>query len=519
MKKLLFILIGLCFFVGCTDFTPNEEVSDTKTLDWYVNFSWFKASWGEDIVSKAISEEVGVDVNLISPIGKEIDKLDALIKLGDLPDIITLEWTSSLISSLKNEDLVYALNELDKEYDGYFLEVADPVVLDWYEEDDGNIYGYPNYSYTPEDYENYENVPSNQTFLVRKDIYEAIGSPDMSTMEGFKTAIEDAKEMFGTVNDKPLIPIGSTEFTETGSRSFDDYLQNFLAVPYEKDGEFYDRYTDEEYLDWINFFRELYHDGYLNDQIFTDRRTQFEENVQNGQYFCMIYQRTDITYQQKTIYNENPDAVYIAVDGPKNSQGDEHKLPGTAINGWTLTFISKDCKEPEKALELISFMMSKEGQMLTTMGVEGETFEYIDGVPTFFPDVQKVLNENRTLFDETYGASSTYWMLESGETNLTLKPKEEEPILQPEVWTYDYTEYLGQYEVKIPADKEIEKIKYEIDELWGDTIIKLILAETKEDFDAEVDLFKQRREELGYSRLTELYTKEISESKEILGIE
>ncbi len=32
----------------------------------------------------------------------------------------------------------------------------------------------------------HDDIISNQTFLVRKDIYEAIGSPDMTTPEGFK---------------------------------------------------------------------------------------------------------------------------------------------------------------------------------------------------------------------------------------------------------------------------------------------------------------------------------------------
>ena len=77
--------------------------------------------------------------------------------------------------------MVYALNELADSYDPYFWEVSDPVAVNWYTTDDGNIYAYPNSSITPQDVEQCEDLSSNQTFLVRKDIYEAIGSPDMTT--------------------------------------------------------------------------------------------------------------------------------------------------------------------------------------------------------------------------------------------------------------------------------------------------------------------------------------------------
>ncbi len=52
---------------------------------------------------------------------------------------------------------------------------------------------------------------------------------------------------------------------------------NFLAVPYEKDGEVYDRYTDPDYIAWLKAFRELGAEGYLRSDIFLDKRMQMEE--------------------------------------------------------------------------------------------------------------------------------------------------------------------------------------------------------------------------------------------------
>ena len=127
--------------------------------------------------------------------------------------------------------LLYSLDELAKEYDPYFFNVAVPSRLSWYTQADGHVYGYPNASYTPEDYEKYDTLTSNNTFLVRKDMYEAIGSPDMTTPEGFVAAIKKAKEMFPDVNGQPLIPLGSHPFDTNGCLSFDAMLSSFLGHP------------------------------------------------------------------------------------------------------------------------------------------------------------------------------------------------------------------------------------------------------------------------------------------------
>jgi len=218
----------------------DEEI----TLDWYVNYSWFATPWGENLVSKTITEETGVNINFITPIGNETEKLNALIASDTLPDIITIGWWEPQVNEVVTNDMVYPLNELADAYDPYFWEVSDPAAVNWYTQEDGNIYAYPNSSVTPQDVEENEMLSSNETFLVRGDIYEAIGSPDMTTPEGFAAAVKMAAEQFPEVEGGALIPVGAHVFDNEGNVSFDKYLMNFLAIPWEKDGVYYDRYTD-----------------------------------------------------------------------------------------------------------------------------------------------------------------------------------------------------------------------------------------------------------------------------------
>jgi putative aldouronate transport system substrate-binding protein len=265
------------------------------TFDWYINFSWFPNKWGVDATSKYITEKTGVNVNFIVPAGNEAEKMNTMIASGSLPDFITLGWYEEAVKKMIEGDLVLPLNELADQYDPYFYKVTDPAKLSWYKQEDGNVYGYPNSSSSPKDYEKFgDNITSTQTFLVRKDMYEALGSPDMRTPEGFLKALEAAKEKYPDVNGQPLIPLGMYDFNDTGNASLQHYIQNFLAIPYDKDGQLYDRNTDPEYVKWLKTMRQANENGLLAKDIFIDKRPQMEEKIAQGRYFAMLYSRSDL---------------------------------------------------------------------------------------------------------------------------------------------------------------------------------------------------------------------------------
>ncbi len=539
-KKVINITILLflvCFIgTGCTnqpdakrdseDAAMQEEIpawqkyaGEPVDFDWYINYSWFTTGWGENIVSKKITEETGVNIHFITPSGNESEKLNALIAADSLPDFITLGWWEPQVNEMIDHNMVYALNELADSYDMYFYQVSNEDAVNWYTKEDGNIYCYPNSSITAKDIEEHDNIGSNQTFLVRKDIYEAIGSPDMTTPEGFQAAVEKAYEMFPTVDGEPLIPVGAHVFNDRGNVSFDQYLMNFLAVPFEENGEIYDRYTDEDYMRWLKMFRQLREEGLLTDDIFIDQRTQMEEKMAKGRYFCMIYQYTDMLSQQKELYMNHPERIYLAVDGPKNAAGDDHTLTTTEINGWTVTLISKNCEEPERAIAFLSYMLSEQGQLRISLGVEGETFDYVDGKPVVREEVKKILNEDRAEYDRLYGADDAYWMLQDNVMQLKWKQEADEPVKQIMEWSYQYAVYDGQYNSLFPNGSKEEYIDNEIKAMWSETLPKLLLAESEERFDEILAEFVKKREDYGFQDIQAEKTELMKMTKEKMGIE
>ncbi len=540
-KKGIITAAGLCLslvLVACTNQSQNTRqenvstqaidgvepawekyASEPITLDWYINYSWYATPWGENLVSSTITEETGVNINFVTPIGNETEKLNALISSDTLPDLITIGYWEPQIEEMIDADMVYALNELADQYDPYFWKVADPLVTNWYTKEDGNVYEYPNSAVSAKDVVENENIGSNQTFLVRKDIYEAIGSPDMTTTQGFQTAVEKAAKMFPKVNGKPLIPVGAHNFDYEGNVSFDKYLMNFLAIPWEKNGEYYDRYTDPEYIKWLKMFRELGQEGLLANDIFVDTRTQMEEKLSEGRYFCMLYQYTDLLAQQRILYENHPESIYIAVEGPRNENGKDPTLPTTSICGWTVTMISKNCQEPERAIAFMNYLMSEHGQKITFLGVEGVTYDVIDDKPVLKQEVKDLLDTDRREYDKLYGADDAYWMLQDNVMQLQWIQETLPEIEQLREWSRQYVVYNGAYEILFPADSDSADKDNKITMLWSETLPQLLLAPNEEEFDRIWKRFLGKRETMGYQKLLEESTIYMNEAKKKLEIE
>ncbi|WP_059051771.1 type 2 periplasmic-binding domain-containing protein [Paenibacillus senegalimassiliensis] len=496
--------------------------SDTApiTFDWYLNFAWFPNKWGVDPTSQYVTKKTGVDINFIVPAGNENEKLNTLIASGKLPDFITLGWWEDGVKKMIEGDLVLPLNKLAEEYDPYFFKVSDSDKLNWYTQEDGNVYGYPNSSSSPKDYEQFgDTYVSNQTFVVRKDIYEAIGSPDMRTPEGFLNALKAAKEKFPQIDGQPMIPLGLHEFTATGNDSLEQYIQNFLAIPREKDGKLYNRETDPEYVRWLKTLRQANQDGLLAKDIFIDKRAQMEEKIVQGRYFAMLYQRTDFGAQLGTLYQKDPDKIYIAVDGPANTNLDAPTLNGPGISGWTVTLISKDVKDKARAIKFLSYLNSEEGQRDLFLGEKGVSYDTIDGVDQFLPEVFDLMNTDRAAFDKQYGSSFTFWMMQN--TNITQQwaPKAVEPYKQLEDWTIGKTVSNSEFDLIDPlANSDEGIILGKIKDLRGKTLPKLLMASSEAEFDKIFNDYIKKQEELGLDKVMAFQQTKYEENKKKLGM-
>lgn len=341
----------------------------------------------------------------------------------------------------------------------------------------------------------------------------------MRTPEGFLNALKLAKEKFPDVNGQPLIPLGLHEFTENGNDSLEGYLQNFLAIPREKDGKVYARETDPEYIRWMKALRQANQDGLLAKDIFIDKRPQMEEKIAQGRYFAMLYQRTDFAAQLGTIYQQDPTKTYIAVDGPSNTNLDKPTLDGPGISGWTVTLISKDVKDKARAIRFLSYLNSEEGNKDLFLGEKGVSYDTIDGKDQFKPEVFDLMNKDRSTFDKQIGSSFTFWMLQN--TNITDQwaPKSVEPFKQLEDWTRGKSIGSSEFQQIEPTGNSPEGIiASKLKQLRGKTMPKLLMASSDAEFDKIWNEYLEKRKKEGEDVFDAYQQKKYEENKVKLSI-
>lgn len=494
------------------------------TFKWYINYSWFKRSWGTSSVSKYITKKTGVSIDFLVPGGDEYEELNSMIHSDSMPDIITVDCRENQITDMINSRMVYPLEYLAKEYDPYFFKVASRAKLNWYTQEDGHVYGYPNASFTLEDFNKYKgSLTSHETFLVRKDIYEAIGSLDMSTPEGFINALKMAKEKFPFVNGEALIPFGTDEFTATGCSKLQETLCHFLAIPPEKDGIFMDYTTglteNAEYIKRLKTFRKAHELSLMPREVFVDKRAQIEEKAGKGLYFALLYYNWDMQNAQNKLYKHNKEGTYIAVKGPSNSNGESHTLSCGGISGWTVTLISKKCKDPARAIQFLTYLISEEGQMDTYFGEKDITYSMVNGKPQLLPHVQTLSLTDKDALEDRFGVLYTYWMLMDSAWEAQWNQKLSPAISQPELWTRPYVvKYFGYDTISLPPNSDENLTYQEVLRRWGTTLQNLILSESDEDFDVILDEYKQIKQTEKYKKLVQLQTQIMKSNKKKLGM-
>lgn len=477
---------------------PKED----NKFTWYVNAEWWNTDWGNDTVTSVIQDDLNLDVEFI--VGDDT-KLNTFFASGELPDIITIFDGGSKVAKQADE-WALPINKLAEKYDPYFFEVARQETLDWYTLEDGNVYGYPGYSNTKEDADNNYILP-NTAFVIRKDVYEALGEPDMTTPENFVNTLKEIKAEF-----PDLIPFGSNPMTDNdGSLGAD--LQNYLGVPrVTEDGSWYDRVMDDDYQTWLRTLNHAYRAGGISDDNFSDDGTIHEEKVSTGQYATIFVGGTpQRSGSLQNWYSENEDAQYIAIDGPKSLSGNEPAFP-YGLSGWPVTYITKQCNDPIKAIEMYTYLLTDEAGILVTYGVEGETYEVNeDGKIELLPEVEKMKQEDNDKFKKVYRLTEFFLFghdrfLQYGDTELPA-------MEQINAWgreqkqVPDLTENIGPDEGTDEA-RNLSAIMTD----WYNTIVSMIRADSDEEFDQLLEEHKQFREDNGWEDIVKVYNEKTEEN-------
>ncbi|HHW00208.1 MAG TPA: extracellular solute-binding protein [Clostridiaceae bacterium] len=523
-----------------TNESSTNDVADTKyfyqkdtspfTVDWYVDLSWWKwngQEWGEDLVSSIIKEKTGATINFMTPASDDGQQLATMIASNTLPDVITIEgwWKNknrALTNKLAAEGMILAYNDLIEKYAPEMMNtVIRKDVFDWYAEDDGKTYLLPNYAYSSEDLLSGEQLVPNGCITIRKDMWEAIGSPDMTTPENFLNACKRVKDEIKEYNGKEIIPMQLYEFSIRNSIL---WLCQYFATPYEdENGNYLMDLLQPQYKEALKFYNTAYRMGLIHDANFTDTREQINEKIQSGRVFAQFTAPQDFVQQMQALYNSDSNAVYIPVE-LRNSAGDEPVLQDIRGFGWLTTAITKNAKKPERILGLFEYLLSDEGLLDTQYGKEGLTYTWNEDrtIITRTPEaIEDMANGSKkfaicSMMQLDNYCRRMHW--DAPPTDPLTLATNDICVKQPMAkYSADYNAAGGKPDPTDPRFESMQEVATKIENAEKQNIAKIIISKTDEEFERNYNAAIEEYKSLGLDELIEWRNECFQNAKKALG--
>lgn len=334
-----------------------------------------------------LDETLNTRVDWIQVTAADFDqKLSVALASGELPDVIRV--SASQIPSLVEQGAIIALDDLMETYgqniaaqydkwDGW-KSVVNP--------EDGKIYGV----YTV------EGIEGANCIAIRQDWLDKLNLDVPETLDEWLDAFYAFKE--NNLGGEQTYPIGNSVypiFDAFGIRYTRDYRYVVL-----EDGSLVNRYEHEHYLEALTLLAQLFADGIINPYIFTQTTNDFDMMVYNGYIGAVEHTGQKIGTEYNVEMEKTIEGAWFTPTAPILGPYGDQTARGRAGISDTCCVITINAQEPEKIMQYFDWCYSPEGIIVTNFGIEGVTYDIVDGKPVLRPEYA---NYNEGLWNNGIG--------------------------------------------------------------------------------------------------------------------
>lgn len=342
-------------------------------------------------IYQQIKDELGIEIEWVM---LDEDKYNVLASGGDLPDIISV-YQGTLGSLIDNQQLL-ELSDLLENYGQDTRKRMGELSLANLESNYGGIYCLP-ISHSLR--EILHTAASYDGFKMRMDIYHEIGAPEMENEDDLLNVIKQMQDYERErTGENDIYGIGSWNIKDEaycvalghGYYSGPIYgsMLNLLT------GDVEPGITDPDSAYWqgIEFFNKAWKMGLIDPNDMTAGEEYITSRMQGGKIMGMVSWGVE---PEESLCGENAFIGYMA--GPFRSIPDVYSQQNPLGNGEHYArAISSNCKNPERAMQLLNYLDTADGCRLAVNGCPGIDWEYDDsGKPVFIGEMKKAYEEDR----------------------------------------------------------------------------------------------------------------------------
>lgn len=325
------------------------------------------------------------------------EAMNLLLATGDLPDIVGGNLIQQPVNQYGPEGAFVPLNDLVKEYAPNIQKFWDehPGLVQAISAYDGNYYYIP---YLPDG-------KYGRAWYIRQDWLDKLGLEQPQNVDEYKAVLEAFRDQDPNGNGlKDEVPYFSRQWEEVlrllnlwdARSSGSDTYHDFYVTD---EGKIAHPYAQEAYRDGLANIAQWYKEGLIDPEIFTrgssSRDYLLGENLGGA---------THDWFASTSGYNA---ALADKIDGfnfipflpPASKAGvrmEEHRRIPIKPDGWAISYTNK---HPVETIKYFDFFFSPEGSNLANFGVEGKTWDMVDGEPIYKPEV---LNSDSPVNSQMY---------------------------------------------------------------------------------------------------------------------
>ncbi|RAU96548.1 extracellular solute-binding protein [Paenibacillus sp. YN15] len=374
---------------GCSSEGGTKEASTAApsagassgplTLSYWVAMSGDAArslkSLGDSMFFQELEKRTGVHVNFQHPAtGSEKEQFNLMIASGKLPDVIESDFTTYPGGPEKaiTDKVIIPLNEIIEKHAPNLKKYLDehPDVKKEVVTDNGTLYAFPTIGIG--------NTQSTTGFVVRKDWLDELGLTAPETVDEWTHVLRQFKEKKGA----------KTPMTFTLSELNLDRLNGAYGIGYSfylDNGKVKYGPYEPGYKNYMAQLNAWYKEGLIDPDFAAQDTKAKEAKITNGTAGAFPSYIGPLGKYLLAMQPANPKVDFVATQHPVLKKGDQPTIFSAAYTyrGQGSAGITTANKNPAETAKWLDYLYSEEGHILKSFGVEGVTFNMVNGYPTY----------------------------------------------------------------------------------------------------------------------------------------